>query len=150
MTAYPDTSFLCALYRSQDNSPVATAHAARMKEPVHVAGPLLYEFRQSTRLQVFLYEKDPKLGFPRSTAQIILAKLQANIASGGVVIVPVDWGDVFSIAERLSAQFAIDQGYRGLDILHVATAIHLGTAEFLTFDGKQKRLAEAEGLTVPF
>jgi predicted nucleic acid-binding protein len=35
------------------------------------------------------------------------------------------------------------------DILHVATAIHLGVRDFLTFDGNQKRLAEAEGLVVP-
>jgi predicted nucleic acid-binding protein len=34
------------------------------------------------------------------------------------------------------------------DILHVATALHLGADEFLTFDGNQKTLAEAEGLTV--
>ena len=33
--------------------------------------------------------------------------------------------------------------------LHVATALHLGAKEFLTFDGNQKKLAEAEGLVVP-
>jgi predicted nucleic acid-binding protein len=32
--------------------------------------------------------------------------------------------------------------------LHVATALHLGAEEFLTFDANQKRLAVAEGLTV--
>jgi len=36
-----------------------------------------------------------------------------------------------------------------MDILHVATAIELGVKKFLTFDGKQKKLAEAEGLVVP-
>ena len=36
-----------------------------------------------------------------------------------------------------------------MDILHVATAIELGAKEFLTFDGNQKKLAEAEGLVVP-
>ena len=41
------------------------------------------------------------------------------------------------------------RGHRLADILHVATAIHLGAEEFLTFDSKQKRLAEAEGMTVP-
>jgi len=37
-----------------------------------------------------------------------------------------------------------------MDILHVATAIELGAKEFLTFDTDQKKLAEAEGLLVPF
>jgi predicted nucleic acid-binding protein len=35
-----------------------------------------------------------------------------------------------------------------MDILHVATALHLGATEFLTFDANQKELAEAEGLVV--
>jgi hypothetical protein len=32
---------------------------------------------------------------------------------------------------------------------NVATAFHLGVTEFLTFDGNQNFLAEAEGLVVP-
>jgi hypothetical protein len=36
-----------------------------------------------------------------------------------------------------------------MDILHVATAIELGAKGFLTFEGNQKKLAEAEGLLVP-
>jgi predicted nucleic acid-binding protein len=35
------------------------------------------------------------------------------------------------------------------DILHVASAIHLGSEVFLTFDANQKRLAEASGMEVP-
>lgn len=36
-----------------------------------------------------------------------------------------------------------------MDILHLATARHLQSNQFLTFDGNQKKLAEAEGLVVP-
>jgi len=36
-----------------------------------------------------------------------------------------------------------------VDTVHVARALHLGVSEFLAFDGKQKKLAEAEGLVVP-
>ena len=39
--------------------------------------------------------------------------------------------------------------HRLADILHVATAVHLGGAQFLTFDANQKKLAEAEGMVVP-
>ncbi len=35
------------------------------------------------------------------------------------------------------------------DILHVATALHLAAEQFLTFDGKKRSLAEAEGMVVP-
>ncbi len=149
MIAYPDTSFLCAMFRYQANSVEAARHFAQMPEPLHVASPLLFEFRQATRWQAFLHSKDASKGFDRTLAQASLAKLQANIASGAIVVVPVDWADVASIGERLSAQYTWTEGYRGFDVLHVATALHLGAAEFLTFDGKQKDLAEAEGLVVP-
>jgi len=33
-----------------------------------------------------------------------------------------------------------------MDILHVATALHLGAREFLSFDGNQRKLARAEGM----
>jgi predicted nucleic acid-binding protein len=82
-------------------------------------------------------------------AQATLAKFSANLATGAIVVVPVDWADVASIAERLSAQYTWTEGYRGFDVIHVANALHLGVAEFLSFDGKQKALAEAEGLLVP-
>ena len=47
MTCYPDTSFLCALYRLQENSPQAAAYFAAMAGPLEVTTLLLYEFRQS-------------------------------------------------------------------------------------------------------
>lgn len=149
MIAYPDTSFLCAIYRLQSNSPEAADHFARMPEPLHVASPLLYEFRQSMRWQAWLHGQDASKGFDRVTAQAALSDLMANIAAGAVVVVPVDWPDVVGIAERLSAQHTWNQGHRGCDLLHVATALHLGAAEFLTFDIRQKRLAEKEGLATP-
>jgi len=149
MTAYPDTSFLCALYRFQANSQMAATNFAGMSEALHVASPLLYEFRQSTRWQVFLHAKDRSKGFDRTTAQAALAKLQENIASGALVVVPVDWADVANIAERLSAGHTWTHGHRVFDILHVASALHLGAAEFLTFDANQKQLAESESLRVP-
>jgi len=149
MIAYPDTSFLCAIYRLQMNSATAAQFASQMPEPLHVASPLLFELRQSLRWQAYLHTKDSSKGFHRTSAQTTLAKLQSNIAAGAVVVIPVDWADVASIAERLSAQYTWTEGYRGFDVLHVATALHLGAAEFLTFDQKQKSLAEAEGLRVP-
>jgi predicted nucleic acid-binding protein len=150
MIAYPDTSFLCALYRQQFNSVPAAHYASTLTEPLHVASPLLYEFRQSTRWQSWIHSKDATKGFPYTGAQKMLSKLQSNIASGVLVVVPVDWADLVSIAERLSAQHTWTGGFRGFDVLHVATALHLGATEFLTFDGNQKRLSESEGLHVPF
>ena len=149
MIAYPDTSFLCALYRLQYNSARAASHVAAMLEPLHVASPLLFEFRQSTRWQSWLHSQNASKGFPQADAQKMLSKLQGNIACGALTVVPVDWADLASTAVRLLAQYTWTEGFRGFDVLHVATAIHLGAVEFLTFDANQKKLAEAEGLLVP-
>lgn len=150
MIAYPDTSFLCALYRMQANSREAAAHFAGMPEPLHVASPLLFEFRQSIRWQSYLHSKDRTKGFSRNSGQAALSKFQANISAGAIVVVPVEWADIASIAERLSAQYTWTEGYRGFDILHVASALHLGATEFLSFDIGQRKLAAAEGLKLPF
>ena len=39
-------------------------------------------------------------------------------------------------------------GHRSLDLLPMATALHLGAREFLTFDTNQRKLAAAEKLKV--
>lgn len=149
MIAYPDTSFLCALYRLQTNSQRAAQYFAALPEALHVGSPLLFEFRLSTRWQAYLHSKDSTKGFDRKTALASLAKLQANLASGAILIVPIEWADVVGIADLLSGRHTWTQGARGLDIIHVATALHLGATEFLTFDERQRDLAEAEGLSVP-
>jgi len=149
MIAYPDTSFLMALYRRQVNSLEAIRHFGTMAEPLHVSSLVLFEFRQSIRLQEFLHEKNPKLGFDRITGQIAFAKLKANLASGGLVAATADWDDILQIAERISDKYTTHEGHRSFDVLHVATALHFGAQELLTFDADQKKLARAEGLKVP-
>jgi predicted nucleic acid-binding protein len=57
---------------------------------------------------------------------------------------------VIDEAKRLSATHTLTGGHRGFDMLHVAAALQLKARHFLTFDANQKRLAEAEGLIVPF
>lgn len=83
-------------------------------------------------------------------ASASISLFQANIESGALVVVPIDWVEVMGIAERLSQQHTFSKGYRAFDLLHVATALHLEASEFLTFDVKQSRLAELEGLHIPF
>jgi hypothetical protein len=78
----------------------------------------------------------------------MLRDLQSDLAAKVIEVVPVDWADVHQIAERLSATHTEQNGHRLADIMQVATALHLAAAGFLTFDGNQRLLAEAEGLKV--
>jgi predicted nucleic acid-binding protein len=148
MTAYPDTSFLCALYRRQDNTEEAIAHRASMKEPPAVTALVLFEFRQSVRWQIFLHAKDAGKGYGEKEGARMLADLESDLSGAVLQIAPVDWARVMSSAEQLSARYTMKGGHRGFDVLHVATALELGVREFLTFDTRQSALAKAVALRV--
>jgi predicted nucleic acid-binding protein len=148
MIAFPDTSFLCAFYRRQDNSPQAAAYFKAMPEALQISGLLLYEFRQSVRFQVWLHARDKTKGYPQADCDRALADLQSDLDTGAVVVVTADWPDVHRLAETISKRHTIAGGHRSLDVLHVATALHLGAREFLTFDTNQRKLAAAEKLKV--
>lgn len=150
MKAYPDTSFLCALYRLQANSSDAAAYFTAMPGPLEVTTLLLYEFRQAVRFQIRLHRHDPSKGYPHAEGTKMLADLKSDLVSGVVITIPAPWPQIHLAAERLSELHTDLGGHRSTDILHVATAIELGAKEFLTFDANQKKLAEAERLIVQF
>ena len=112
MKAYPDTSFLCALYRLQANSPDAAAYFAAMPDPLEVTSLLLYEFRQAVRFQISLHRHDPSKGYSREEGAKMLADLKADLVSGDVITVPAPWHQVHLAAERLH------EGRRQVDRLH--------------------------------
>ncbi len=149
MNVYPDTSFLCSLYRKQHTSPQAVIYQKILTEPLPVSTFLLLEFRQSVRFQARLFEKDRSKGFSKTEGTAMLRALQSDLADGILEMIAPEWADVHRIAEELSAKHTESGGHRLVDILHVATAVHLGAAQFLTFDANQKKLAEAEGMVVP-
>jgi predicted nucleic acid-binding protein len=149
MSCFPDTSFLCALYRTQVNSARADQFMAGLSGALSVSSLLLLEFRQSVRLQIRLHLNDRRKGFPQTQGQQMLNDLQIDLNAGLLSTIPVDWSAVHQRAEALSSAHTIAAGHRLSDILHVATALQLGATEFLTFDANQRKLAEAEGLVVP-
>ncbi len=150
MITYPDTSFLCSLYRRQDHTPLALEHRASMREPLHFTRLLEFEFLQSIELQVWLHSADRTKGYPRHQADQMVSDWQADVAAGINAVTPCDMDAVMRLAATYSMQRTAKNGHRTLDVLHVATAVHLGAREFLTFDTRQKKLARHAGLSVPF
>ena len=112
MIAFPDTSFLCAFYRRQDNSPQAAAYFKVMREALQVSGLLLYEFRQSVRFQVWLHARDKSKGYPQADGDRALADLQTDLDTGALVVVTADWPDVHRLAETLSKRHTMTGGHR--------------------------------------
>jgi predicted nucleic acid-binding protein len=150
LIAYPDTSFLYALYREQDNSDRALAFRETMSEPLHITRLLLWEFRQSLRFQAFRNTNNRNVGYPLHEAEKMLADLWDDMRGGLVTSVEIDFTNVLVTGERISKARTFDGGHRSFDILHIATAIDLDAKEFLSFDTNQIQLALAEGLKVPF
>ena len=119
-----------------------------MDEPIAVTSLVLFEFRQSVRLQTFLHRNDATRGYGDLEGSKMLAKLSENLGAGLLRIASVDLANVFAVAESLSGSHTSGGGYGSFDILHVATAIELRADYFLTFDGRQAVLAKAAGLKV--
>ncbi len=114
-----------------------------------VSSLVLWEFRQSARFQVFRHQNDRSKGFSKREAERMLSVLASNLEAKAFILETVEWPDVHSLAEQLSAKHTMTGGHRPMDIMHLATAKHLQLDRFLTLDGNQKKLAKAEGLHVP-
>ncbi len=149
MNAFPDTSFLCAIYRKQDNSQQAQEFYATLSEPIAVSRLLLWEFRQAARFQAFRHSKDRSQGYSLREAERMIDKINEHVNVGVLRLVEVDSFAVLARGELLSKTRTPVHGHRGFDILHVAAALESGCTDFLTFDGNQTALARSQGLAVP-
>jgi hypothetical protein len=142
---YADTSFVLSLYRPEVSSIKAIAHlAARANgaRPLEVSTLLAFEFEQG--LQHRLYRKT----INQIQANKAFIQWETDLASGTVIIIPTDWPQVFQEARRIAKLGTMMEGYRSMDILHVAAALVMEATVFLTFDERQTGLAKAEGLKV--
>lgn len=149
MRTFCDTSFLCAIYRKQDNSAKALEFRRQLTGPLRVTKLLLWEFRQSTRFQSFRYNQNKNFGFPEEEAAAMINKVSQHLQTNDLIIVPSDLESVLIRAEEISRHRTVAGGHRSFDVLHVASAIELGATEFLSFDANQNRLAAGEGLRTP-
>jgi predicted nucleic acid-binding protein len=149
MIAYPDTSFLCSVYRKQVHTARALGYREAMSEPLHFTSLLEFEFIQAIRLQVWLHAADRTKGYSEREADQMIEDWERDVATGVNVPVPCDMDAVLRLARVFSLKRTAAGGHRTLDVLHVATAVHLGAEEFLTFDARQRKLAAHAGLRVP-
>ena len=142
MKDYPDTSFVLSLYLQDVHSSRAAAHLAGRNRPLAVSALLAFEVEQAIDHAMFRKIVNPAQGHRA------LSDWQADLASGAVAIVGTDWPHALEEARRIARLRTVTEGYRSLDILHVAAALVSEAEELLTFDERQRKLAKAEGLKV--
>ncbi len=138
---YVDTSFLVSLYVQDANSARATGQVAGLL-PLLLTPLIEHELRNAVRLCVYRRQ------ITSAQREKALHELEKDKAAGVLHAVPLDWPKAFKHAEALGRQHTEDHGNRGMDILHVASALALRSKRFATFDDRQRELARMAGLEV--
>jgi predicted nucleic acid-binding protein len=138
-----DTSFLFAIYGNDTHSARAIAWIRKQTSPISLS--ILNEYELMNALRFAEYRGALRPG----TAATCWADFEADLAAGRLTTAPCNLATVVAEAKRLSASHTLSSGHRSFDILHVASALHLGAKRFLTFDRNQRVLARAERLGVP-
>ena len=137
---YLDTSCLVKLYYPEPES----ARVAALVRGKPICHNCLHELEFHNALQLKVFTGTATL----AQASAALAMVTADLRSGVLVSPGIDWNGIFAEAVRLVDRHTGMIGCRSLDILHCAAASILSATEFVTNDGRQKRLAETMGLNL--
>ena len=102
------------------------------------------ELRNSLRMLAFRGAIDP------ATVGGRIADLDDDLRKCRLIVSVIDFDVLARHADSLSSAHTVDLGTRALDIMHVAAAQVLQCEAFLTYDARQRKLAEAVGfVTLP-
>jgi predicted nucleic acid-binding protein len=141
MGVYADSSFLVSCYVVDVNTPLAEAYLSKRDSPLVFTALHDLEVRNALRLGVF------REVLTQDEAAAAAGNLDADLRAGRLVRTTLAWPVVFRLALRLSGQHAVVTGTRSLDILHVAAAKVLRLKDLASFDGRQRALGAAAGMT---
>ena len=139
-SVYADTSLLVSLYLGDDNTAQALASVAASGRPLLLTSWQQFELENALQLRLFRRESS------RADLAEAETRLTEDLAAGVVVPVTLSMSSVLPVARQLTARHTALVGCRAFDVFHVAAAVHLRAARFLTFDVRQLALARAAGL----
>ena len=139
-STYVEPSALIKLYLHQSESAAMTGWRARTRGALPLTPHARVEILNDIGLAVFRRQIDADA---RDDA---VRSFEEDIAGGRYIHADVMWRSALRRGAELSLEYTADIGCRSLDVLHVACALELGLANFLTFDLRQRRLARAVSL----
>jgi len=138
---YGDTSFLIAIYRRGDSfHSAATNLINRLRQPFALT--LLGDLELMNG--VFRCLANGLIDQREHDA--IFRQIAEDESDGILVRSSLGDSELYAEARQLSRKFTPETSTRSLDILHVAAAQLLGATPFLSFDAKQRLLAQKVGL----
>lgn len=138
---YLDTSALIKLYILEPGSQEVNALISSQSAPLPMWELQEMELTNALRLKVFWKE----LSEADADAQLDHFKRRKN--SGFYYMPEISRSDLLDRYLRLTAHTP-QLGCRTLDIQHVAAAVVLGATLFVSFDHRQRQLAELAGLKI--
>lgn len=137
---YLDTGCFVKLYYPEPDS--AQIIAAAQGKPICYSPLHELEFLNALQLKVFFH------GATAAQATAARALVEADLKSGVLVSSSGEWKDIFQEAVKLAEHHTGTLGCRSLDVLHCAAAQVMAASEFVSTDGRQKKLAVAMGLNL--
>jgi len=139
LNAYADASLLGSLYIADANSARASAKITRARLPLLVSS--LSEVELTNALSLWVFRKRISVLEARSAFELF----EKDVAEGVFLLRSVP-ANAYERARNIAQAQTPLLGTRSLDLLHVACAQSLRATRFYTFDARQAKLAEAEGL----
>jgi predicted nucleic acid-binding protein len=142
MSATADSSLIVALYLAEVDSARADAACAALPPPI-----LLTDWHRVEIANAF--QRAVKNGRINSTqAAQLWQDFTDDVTAGRFEIVAIDHAAVLTRTLALTQKHTATTGTRSLDLIHIATALEIEAADFLSFDHRQREAGSAEGLKV--
>jgi predicted nucleic acid-binding protein len=138
---YLDTSAFIKLYFLEPGSDYVQRCVTSQDEPLPVWEVLEAELINACRLKAFWGDITP------TQADQQIALFEQRLRRGQYCVVEVDRSALMGSFRALSRQTP-RLGCMTMDILHVACALQLSPAQFLSYDERQRALASHAGLSV--
>ena len=142
MRAYADTSFIVSLYLPE---PGRTARAAAYMQRHREALPFTPQHRLEVRNAVRLLVWSKRISSVDRSR--VFQEIEEDLDAATFLIhTALNHTDIYRRAEKIGAAHNERVGCRSADLFHVAAALQFGFEDFLSFDEKQRQIAQAAGL----
>lgn len=138
---YLDTSALLKLYILEEGSQWVQQQISSQEDPLPIWEIQQMEFTNALRLKVFWGEITPEQADTQKS--LFLSRKKRGLYS----FPRLERSALMEQFEALSS-YTMKLGCRTMDVLHVACACEIQADQFLTFDKRQRTLAETSGLHV--
>ena len=139
---FTDASFLVSYFAGAEHAAEARTWWRKTNAVLTASRLVLFEAENSIRTL-------PLSGkISRATARWAIEQMKRFIAEGFIEVRELSSKRIYPAARRLSGHYCEQRSFGAMDIIHVASAQEMKAEMFLSFDGKQRELAAAEGMEV--